>query len=640
MKRTNRSSSASPAAVAGDEIAVASGATRRLAEVPATAPEVALPAGASDGIDALYDVPFPAARTGALYNAFSYPTKISPEAIALFIACHTTPGDTVLDVFAGSGTTGIAAKLCDRPTAAMLALARERGLSPVWGPRRAVLYDVGVLGAFVSRVMCNPPEPARFADAARRLVERAERTHGWLYDTLDEAGEPATIRHTIWSEVLSCPGCGTHTSYWDAAVREAPLALADSFRCGGCAETITIDACTRVTETAFDPVLGRDVVRRVRVPARVHGRTGRSTWQRLADEADADVAARAAQQPVPETAPRVELDWGDLYRSGYHTGISHLHHFYTPRNFLAIAVLWELIEDFDEDLREALRLLVLSFNASHSTLMTRVVVKRDQKDFVLTGAQSGVLYVSGLPVEKNVFDGVRRKAATFHAAFDLVHASASDVEVVNASSTNLGLADGSVDYVFTDPPFGDYIPYAELNQINELWLGTTTDRHQEIIMSAAAGKDAGDYGRMMAEVFAEVARVLTDQGLATVVFHSAKAAVWQALTGAYTAAGLGVRTTSVLDKRQASFKQVVSTTTVKGDPLILLDRQHRDRHPRSADEVVAAVLADGAAHEASDERTRERLFSRFVTRCLLEGVPVTIGAAEFYERVAQAEDRP
>jgi DNA modification methylase len=60
-------------------------------------------------MDAMYENAFPATRTGPLYNAFSYPTKISPEAIALFIATHTDPGDTVLDVFAGSGTTGMAA---------------------------------------------------------------------------------------------------------------------------------------------------------------------------------------------------------------------------------------------------------------------------------------------------------------------------------------------------------------------------------------------------------------------------------------------------------------------------------------------------------------------------------------------------
>ena len=61
----------------------------------------------------LYEASLPASRSGALYNAFSYPTKISPESIALFIATHTNPGDIILDVFGGSGAVTLARKSCD-----------------------------------------------------------------------------------------------------------------------------------------------------------------------------------------------------------------------------------------------------------------------------------------------------------------------------------------------------------------------------------------------------------------------------------------------------------------------------------------------------------------------------------------------
>lgn len=591
------------------------------------------------GLDAdlrkLYAEPFPATRTGALYNAFSYPTKISAEAIGLFIATHTAPGDTVLDVFAGSGTTGIATILCARPTAAMKQLAADMNLRPSWGPRRAVLYDIGVLGSFISRVMCDPPDPERFATAAEQLVEMAERRRGWLYETLDPEGKAAKIRHTIWADVLACGHCGERTDYWTAAVREDPVAFAPQFECPGCGRTVDVDGCEPVFEQVHDPLLGKPVERRLRVPVAVYGKTDRRTWKRPVTDADRSLAGRAAAEPVPTCAPRAEVDLGDLYRGGYHRGISHLHHFYTPRNFLAVATLWELIEGFDEDLRDALRLLVLSFNSTHSTLMTRAVAKKDQRRLVLTGAQSGVLYISRMPVEKNVFEGVRRKAKTLAKAFALTHGTKSTVEAHNTSSTELHLEAGSVDYVFTDPPFGDYIPYAELNQINELWLGDGTDRAQEIIVSRAADRGVEEYGGLMADVFGEVARVLKPAALATVVFHSAKASVWQALTGAYSAAGLSVRTASVLHKTQASFKQVVSPTTVKGDALILLgpsEDRGASATPLSVDEVIATVLRDSQDSGRDEEQTPERLFSRFVTRCLAESIPVSIDVGEFYAR--------
>ncbi|WP_298387632.1 DNA methyltransferase [Ferrimicrobium sp.] len=584
----------------------------------------------------LYSQPLTATRTGPLYNAFSYPTKISPEVIALFIATHTEPGATILDPFAGSGTAGIATKLCDRPTPIMMDMATRLGIAPKWGPRHAILYDIGVLGAFIARVMCSPPDPERFRSAAVTLVDAAEASHGWLYDAIDPEGNSGSIRHVVWSDVLVCPSCGVRTSYRDACLRYAPLRIESVFTCASCGSRNDVNACDRAVETVYDHLLGRDVERKVRIPAIVYGSTGRQKWQRPAEPGDSRNAERAWKEPVPDCAPLKEVAWGDLYRSGYHRGITHLHHFYTPRNYLALATLWDLVETFDDDLQDALRLLILSFNSTHSTLMTRVVVKKGQNDLVLTGAQSGVLYVSGLPVEKNIFKGVRRKIGTIADAFALVFDSRSTVDVVNASSMALDLPDASVQYVFTDPPFGDYIPYAEINQLNEAWLGTLTRQAGEIIISVAQGKDVESYGSMMAEVFRETYRVLDDTGRATVAFHSAKASVWRALTEAYGDAGFAPQTVSVLDKTQTSFKQVVSDTVVKGDPLILLTKgssSDKTDSLLSIDDIIKSVLEDASQNAQPEESTRERLFSRFVARCLVANLPVTVGARDFYQLV-------
>jgi hypothetical protein len=392
---------------------------------------------------------------------------------------------------------------------------------------------------------------------------------------------------------------------------------------------MAIGDCGRAVETVEDIALGRKVERKKRVIARVFGKGPGGTWDRGPTEADLAVASRAEKAHPPGCAPCEKLFWGDLYRSGYHKGISHLHHLYTPRNFLAVATLWNLTDSYAETVRDALRLLVLSYNSSHSTLMTRVVVKEGQSDFILTGAQSGVLYVSGLPVEKNVLCGIERKIGSFSRAFAAVHGSRSRVSVHNTTSEKILLPDASVDYVFTDPPFGDYIPYSEINQINELWLGSTTDRKSEIIVSQAQGKGVADYGRMMGGVFSEVSRVLAPGGIASVVFHSAKPEVWAAFTQSYLSAGLQVEAASFLDKSQSSFKQVVSEVSVKGDPLLLLSKgaraESRGRRP-TASSLADEVLTAAAGHP---ERLERELYSRFVARCLEDGVVMSIGARAF-----------
>lgn len=582
-------------------------------------------------IEALYENPLPSTRTGPLYNAFSYPTKISPEVVALFIATHTEPGATILDTFSGSGTTGLAALLCDRPTKTMLAMAKKMGLHPTWGPRTAHLFEIGVLGSFIAKTLCSPPNPEKFSKAFAELKRKAEGRVGWIYEAKDTSGSRGVIRHIIWSEVLVCPACHTETPYWTAAVEHAPLSLSSDFNCPTCKHSCKIDVCVRATETVRDE-FGGEIERRKRVPARVYGSTGKKRWHRPPSQDDYLLIDNIENVQLPSCSPNKQLVWGDLYRAGYHTGIEKLHHFYTRRNFLALATLWSLIDEFDEDVRNALRLLVLSYNASHSTLMTRVVVKRGQRDFVLTGAQSGVLYVSGLPVEKNIFEGIARKAKPFVEAFELIYGSSSIVHIHNTSSENIELPNSSVDYVFTDPPFGDYIPYAEINQINELWLGSTTNREREIIVSKAQGKNVTDYGEMMASVFGEIERVLKTESMATIVFHSAHSKVWRALTSAYTGAGLSVIATSVLDKIQGSFKQIVSDVSVKGDPLLLLSKWKRTNIRKDdalalADEIVMNGLLLGA-----DEMDLQRLYSRFVGRCLELGIDVALDAKEFYIR--------
>jgi 16S rRNA G966 N2-methylase RsmD len=588
-----------------------------------------------NGLAGVYERPLAASRTGPLYNAFSYPTKIAPETIALYIATHTNPGDTVLDAFAGSGTTGLAVKLCDQPTSAMLTQARDAGLNPAWGPRNAVLYELGVLGAFIARVMCDPPDPQRFRQAAKDLIAGVQQSHGWIYEATDQDGSVGEIRHVIWSDVLACVECGEVTTYWDARVRFSPLRLEDTFTCWHCGARVSSEDCERVMKQAYDPLLQVNVERKERVPVMVYGMTAGRRWRRPAVEADRQLAERVAEEPVSSRAPRMEIAWGDLHRSGYHRGITHVHHFYTARNFLALDALWASVDEQPRDLRDALRLLVLSFNASHATHMTRVVIKRGQSDFVLTGAQSGVLYISGLPVEKNLFKGVERKIGTLAKAFALVGGSRSRVEVVNQSSTKLNLPDRSVDYVFTDPPFGNYIPYAELSQLNEAWLGKTTNRREEVIVSVGQDKSIADYGQLMSRVLSEVERVMKDDAKATLIFHSAQSAVWRALTESLARAGLAIRGASILAKAQASFKQVVSSGSVKGDAAIMLVKAARSRRrvtpaPRSVEDIVASVVAAAVHSRSPEELNRERMFSRFVTTCLAEGVPMTVDAAHFY----------
>lgn len=591
----------------------------------------------------LYNTPLPADRKGTLYNAFPYPTKISPEAIAIYIACHTNVGDTVLDPFSGSGTTGLAVKLCDQPTNEMLETAKKMNIVPVWGSRKAVLYELSSLGAFVGQVMCNPPSHQLFEKEAQKFIKEMEAELNNIYSVTDPDGNIGTLRYTIWSEVLVCPSCKTEVSYWENSVKRNPLEISQDFICPKCSHKDVVSNIERGTEKFNDPVLNKKIIRKKRIPVWYYGRTGKKTWDREVSKTDRQKESENIARFDTDQIPNHPMNWGILHRKGYHKGITHLHHFYSDKNLIVFSRLWCKTQTYPNDLGNALRLLLLSYNASHSTLMSRVVLKKNNTDFVITGAQSGVLYISNLPVEKNIIEGVKRKIKTFTTSFKLIENSKSKVEVVNASSTKLKIADHSIDYVFTDPPFGDYIPYSEINQINEAWLGTVTDAKKEAIVNKAQDKGIKEYAFLMNEVFTEVHRTLKDTGSFSLVFHSAKAEIWRALVGAFQNAGFKVSLSSILDKVQGSFKQVTSSIKVQGDPLLLLNKTNKSlpksngKTTMAEEDIIQNVLFKAFNGVDNDEEKKpERLFSRYITTCLELGVPVSMNAKQFY-KIIQTE---
>jgi DNA modification methylase len=585
----------------------------------------------------LYKNPLPSNRIGPLYNAFSYPTKISPEAIALFIACHTQIGETIMDPFAGSGTTGLGAKLCDNPTPEMLKAAKDLGLKPIWGKRKAILNELSVVGAFASEVMCNPPDSKDFQNSALDLLETSEKEMTEIYGIADNEGKPGTIRYIIWSEVLKCPGCRKETTYWDAAVKQRPLSIAEEFICPFCKYKDLTKFIPRAIERKTDSLLAEKRVAKKRIPVKVYGRTGKKTWSRLLSKKEQVQIQQLQMEGKPTKMPLFPIQWGVLYRNGYHQGITHLHHLYTKRNARVFSGLWDKIDNYPVKIRPALRLLLLSYNSSHATLMTRVVVKKNNPDFVVTGCQSGVLYISNLPVEKNIFDGLKRKINTIGQAFSLIKPSQSLVKVYNTSSIRLPLKNASVDYVFTDPPFGDYIPYSEINQINEAWLGKLTDSKEEVIINVSQKKGILEYQNLIRDVFREINRVLKDMGCFSLVFHSSKAEIWQAVTQAIQDSNFKLVTSGILDKTQSSFKQVTSPNATEGDPLMLLRKSQTNGFEKKqpaksiAKNLIRNIISTAFTSDSNpEERKPERLFSRYINACLQAGHEVSMDAKDFY----------
>src|SRR4051794_17573275 len=146
-------------------------------------------------------------RSSSLYGVHAYHTKIPAEAISGFILEHTAPGDTVLDVFCGSGMTGVAASMVGR---------------------RAVLNDLSPAAVHIATNYTHPCDRRDFEAAVDRVLAAVGDRVAALYSTRHK-GRVASIEYLVWSDVRRCSNCGTDLLLWEH--RETGLR---AIRCSTC----------------------------------------------------------------------------------------------------------------------------------------------------------------------------------------------------------------------------------------------------------------------------------------------------------------------------------------------------------------------------------------------------------------------
>ena len=132
-----------------------------------------------------YSADTTAGKTSVVYKAHNYPTKVPHPTIMRFILHYTEPGDVVLDGFAGTGMTGVAAQACgspDRGTKAAIE-AEFRADNVRWGTRRAILDDLSPGATFIAAGMNLPVDAMPSTARPRRFSSGSTTQYGWMYKT-------------------------------------------------------------------------------------------------------------------------------------------------------------------------------------------------------------------------------------------------------------------------------------------------------------------------------------------------------------------------------------------------------------------------------------------------------------------------
>ncbi|WP_300335410.1 DNA modification methylase [Accumulibacter sp.] len=404
----------------------------------------------------------------------------------------------------------------------------------------------------------------------------------------------------------------------------------------------------RLFASTVDSATGKTLQTPKRHPSLVIYSIGGSRHQKTPDEHDLQVLHRINSMALPIDVPRMEIPpmhmTHERARMDY-SGITHIHHFFLPRALHSIAALWRKASaETDARLREMLLFFVEQALWTASLLNRYRPTGFSQVNQYMTG----VYYVASQHAECSPWYILDGKLGRLPKTFQAFGAHQAGAGVTTGSVASLPLADRSIDYIFTDPPFGENIYYADLNFLVESWHRVTTDAKPEAIIDRFKKKALPEYQHLMQRCFAEYYRVLKPGRWMTVVFSNSKAAVWNAIQVALQQAGFVVAEVTALDKVQGSYRQVTSTTAVKQDLVISaykpnggLEDRFNQRGPTvdSAWDFVqthlkqlpAVKVTSGYPQELLNivERDPRRIYDRMASWFIRHGTMVPISTPEF-----------
>lgn len=576
-----------------------------------------------------------------MYMAHSYHTKVPYKAIARYILNYTNPGDVVLDGFAGSGMTGVAAQMCGSDDAITKYEMMHAVPKAKWGYRKAILSDLSPQACFLGYNFNMPFNVYDFTTKAESIIQQCHQECDWMYSTKHDDFQMGKIEYTVWSDIYVCPNCGEEICYWNISVLPGNK-LVKTPQCSCCGAEIDKNKCERAKTVLFDEALGKTVTLSKSVPVKIFYSVNGKRFSKDVDEDDLETVKRIEEMNIPYWYPTDET------QKGYNTeqpkkshGFYYVHQFYTKRNLYVLAKCFDLIQKEEDERIKKIMMFWFSSIYSRSHRLNRYMPSHNRH----VGPLSGTLYVPFFQAEINIIGLLEDKLKAIQSMSGMKE---GNVIVTNQSTTDFqNIPENSIDYIFTDPPFGDNLNYSELNIIWESWLKVKTNSTPEAVINSVQEKGLLDYQSLMSKCFVQYFRVLKPNRWMTVEFHNSKNAVWNAIQESIQKAGFIIADVRTLDKQKGTTKQLSNTSIVQQDLVIsaykpsnslkteMINKAGNEETAwmfvsEHLEKIPVVVINDGKI-EVISEREAYLLFDRMVAFHIMQGLPIPLDATDFYK---------
>lgn len=231
-----------------------------------------------------------------------------------------------------------------------------------------------------------------------------------------------------------------------------------------------------------------------------------------------------------------------------------IHELFTPRNLNAISLIHSRILQIEDESLRNIFLFCFTGSIGQASKMVFVIKRRNKtkdnfkettiakkevgswvigywkpKDFFENNAwttfDTRVKKVLKAKEEQNKIEKNYIKADSFKTL-----QNGANYFLINKPSQNYlkEIQDNSIDYILTDPPHGNRIPYLELSMLWNSWLQKEVNYDDEIIVSEAKERKKGieNYNKLLKDVLIECFRVLKPNKYISFMFNSLDNKAW------------------------------------------------------------------------------------------------------------------
>ncbi len=547
-----------------------------------------------------------------IYTLHSYHTKVPYKAIMKYIEHYTEEGDIVLDAFCGTGMTGVAASQLGR---------------------KCILSDLSTIASFIAFNYNNRYDALKFRNESARILSEVSDELSWMFETNHGVnGVKGKIESVVWSDVLISKFSPNEFVFFDVAFDHTTQKVKETFNCPFTGAVLTKRDCEIVNEEVIDELTGETIIIKKQVPVLINYKVGGKKFTKSHDQDDNNTIKRIQEYKVPNSIPILKIPDGEKTREFLNKNITYFHQLYTKR-------ILSVISAIKARCTEPIHHIWISTHLVNLSILNRY---RPDVSFPYNPF-SGTFYLASMSVEANPFTAYANKIKNFEKALQII----KDGVIVSVNSaTQLPVPANSVDYIFTDPPFGQNLMYSELNFIWENWLKVETNNQNEAVISRFQNKKLPEYYDLMKQSFKEYFRVLKPKRWITVEFHNSKSSVWNAIQEGMSKAGFIVSQVSVLDKKQGSFNQVTAAGATKSDLVISAfkpDSQFIERFLSQAGNNLESEFISNFLGvlpiQRMIERTEKMLYSKMLAYYVQRGYEIRYDAKSFYSLLNQDFDQ-